>query len=79
MENFFTVHIKDQEIMFRQCGSGMYYFNTAAAAEFNGVIITSIIDSTPGKKCLLIMVEENHYWLHHINSEGPNWRGAYTT
>ena len=63
---FFTVHLQDQEIRSKRCDIGMYYYNTAAAEDFGGDILTSISDSTPdgtGEKCLLNMVAEKSSWF----------------
>ena len=58
MENFFTVHLQDREIVFRQSEGGLCYFNTTVEEDNNGAILTSIIEVMPDEMCLLITLAE---------------------
>ena len=61
MENFFKIHVQDRDIVFSQSEGRLYYFDTAAEEDFDGVILTSVLDCTLDKTCLLITLEENLY------------------
>ena len=63
MENFFTVRLQDQEIVFRKCESGLCYFDAEAVTESNSAIITSFDDSTLDKTCLLSTMNKNRFWF----------------
>ena len=41
----------------------LYYFDTALEEDFNGAILTHIVDDTPGETCLLITVAEKCSWF----------------
>ena len=61
MDSFFKIHVQDRDIVFSQSEGRLYYFDTAAEEDFDGVILTSVLDCTLDKTCLLITLEENLY------------------
>ena len=61
--NFFTVQLQDREIVFRQSNSGLCYFDAKAEKEFVGSILTSVVDRTPNKTCLMSTVDEKRLWF----------------
>ena len=67
MEIFVTTRLRDKEFVLRQCESGMYYFDTVAAAYFDGANLTSTFDSTADKPAYSTLLWKTVIGLHPAN------------